>query len=96
VCIYILLINHLVIIFTLVFLHIKIPSIPSQAKEITVETTYTTARHEEKPTYAKPTPAIIVAAPANMPNPPIHLLRRLLIAIATPKITATVPWRIRK
>jgi hypothetical protein len=52
------------------------PSIPSQAKEITVERTDTTARLEEKPTYATPKPAIIVAAPANMPNPPIHLLRR--------------------
>ena len=83
------------IIFTLVFLHIKIPSIPSQAKEVTVETTDTRARLEEKPTYATPTPAIIVAAPANMPNPPIHLLRRALFAIATPEIIASVPWRIR-
>jgi hypothetical protein len=47
------------------------------------------------PTYATPTPAITVAAPANMPNPPIHLLRRAVFVIATPKINATTPCRIR-
>jgi hypothetical protein len=38
----------------------------------------------------------MVAAPANTPISPIHPLRRVLLAIATPKITATLPWRIRK
>jgi hypothetical protein len=44
--------------------------------------------------YATLTPAIMVAAPANLPNPPIHVLRRALFTIAIPKIIATVPWRI--
>lgn len=61
--------NYLeIIFFAIVFLHIKLPSIPSQEKEVTVETNATTARSEEKPTYATPTPAIIAAAPANKLN----------------------------
>src|SRR5215212_4086607 len=72
------LINYLLIIFfTLVFLHIKIPRIARQAKEVTVATSPTMDRGAN-PTYATLTPAIIVAAPANIPNPPIHLLRRVL------------------
>src|ERR671919_930212 len=38
----------------------------------------------------------MVTAPITTPASPIHLLRTLLFTIATPKITATVPWRIRK
>jgi hypothetical protein len=87
--------NYLrIIFFALVFLHIKIPRIASQAKEATVETSPIMGRGAN-PTYATPTPAIMVAAPANIPNPPIHLLRRALFAIATPKIITTAPCIVR-
>ena len=82
------------IIFTFVFLHIKIPRIAIQAKEIIVETSPTMGKGA-KPKYATPIPAITVTAPANIPTAPIHLLRRALFAIATPKIIATAPCRIR-
>ena len=49
----------------------------------------------ENPTYATPTPAITAAAPAKIPTAPIHLLRRALFVIATPKISATTPCRMR-
>jgi hypothetical protein len=43
--------NYLVIIFfAIVFLHIKIPRIPIQAKEVIVETSTKGARLEENPT----------------------------------------------
>src|SRR5215210_8535109 len=87
--------NYLLTIFFVnVFLHIKIPRIAIQAKEITVEASPTMGRGAN-PTYATPTPAITVATPANIPTPPIHLLRRALFAIATPKIIATAPCIIR-
>ena len=47
-------------------------------------------------TYATLIPAITVAATANTPSPPFHLLTMILFAIATPKIILTVPSRIRK
>jgi hypothetical protein len=74
----------LVVFFTIVFLHIKIPRIIAQAKEMYVERSPTTGRGA-KPKYATPIPAIMVAAPANIPNTPIHLLRMVLFTIATPK-----------
>jgi hypothetical protein len=33
----------------------------------------------------------MVAASANTPSPPVHLLIMILFAIATPKIISTVP-----
>jgi len=47
-------------------------------------------------TCAIPIPAITVAATANTPSSPFHLLTMILFAIATPKTILTVPWRIRK
>jgi len=44
--------------------------------------------------YAKPTSAAMVEAQANIPTPSIHILRRALFVIATPKITPPGPWRI--
>jgi hypothetical protein len=87
--------NYLLTIFFVnVFLHRKIPRIAIQAKEMNVETSPTMGRGAN-PTYATPTPAITVAAPAIIPTAPIHLLRRALFTIATPKISATRPCRIR-
>src|SRR5215213_3472796 len=82
------------ILFTLVFLHIKIPRITTQAKVVIVAMSPTMGRGAN-PTYATLTPATTVATPANIPTPPIHLLRRTLFAIATPKIIATAPCIIR-
>ncbi len=87
--------NYLLIsFFVIVFLHIKIPRITTQAKVVIVAMSPTMGRGAN-PTYATPTPAITVATPANIPTPPIHLLRRALFAIATPKIIATAPCIIR-
>jgi len=84
----------LIIFFALVFLHIKIPRIAIQANEMNVETSPTMGK-DANPTYATPIPAITVAAPAIIPTAPIHLLRRALFTIATPKISETTPCRMR-
>ena len=55
-------------------------------------TTYTSVSHPTEPDEYTGK----VTAPITTPAPPIHLLRSLLFTIATPKITATVPWRMRK
>jgi len=87
--------NYLLIIFfVIVFLHIKMPRIAIQAKETNVETSPTMGRGAN-PTYATSTPAITVAAQAIIPTAPIHLLRIALFVIATPKISATTPCRMR-
>jgi hypothetical protein len=67
-----------------------IPRIPSPWKDAIVEIAITTARLGKSP-HTTPIPAIMVAATANTPSPPAHLLIMILFAIATPKIISTVP-----
>jgi hypothetical protein len=49
-----------------------------------------------KSLHTTPIPAIMVAATANTPSPPVHLIIMILFAITTPKIISTVPWSIGK
>ena len=80
--------------FIIVFLHIKIPRITTQAKEVIVAMSPTIGRGAN-PTYATPTPAITVASASKYSDHSNPSAKKALFAIATPKIIATAPCIIR-
>jgi hypothetical protein len=80
-----------------VFLHMKYEGFPATGRESSSRLLLPLRPDSGKVcTCAIPIPAITVAATANTPSPPFHLLTMILFAIATPKTILTVPWRIRK